>query len=467
MVEHHVANVRVVSSSLITRFHEHLSENFVSNTTSNEPREFQNDQVLVGLSHKPACLIEMKVRASRPLIQTARKNAAKAVGKEAVIPGFRKGRAPDEMILKKYPKEVEKETHNQLADVAFAEAQKLAKVPLRSNTARVAVDLQKMDEESADLVFTFETEPVVPVIDPKRFEPKPVERPPLGDKEIDEAIRQMQFFFAQWKSITDRPIQEKDYIMIDLDTVDGEKTQRVFNQVRFEVSKERMAQWMQSIVIGAKVGDVVEGLSEPDADASEEEKKQFTPKKVKITILKLEEASLPELNDEFAKKVGARDVPHMRESVADMLNRQADERARDALREQVNEFMLQQYPFDIPFSLIRTEMEHRLRQLMQNPNFKRDWDQMSQDEKKAFNAKLATESTHAVGLFYLSRQVVRSANIGITQGQVQDEAITTLRAHGVQQKISPDQIPKEVYALALSKVILARAQDYIIQMQKT
>jgi trigger factor len=439
----------------------------VLETSSNEPIEFQNDQVLAVISHKPACLIEMKVKASKPLIQAARKNAVKAIGKEALIPGFRKGRAPDEMILKKYPKEVEKETHNQLADIAFAEAQKLAKVPLLNNNARVSFDLQKMDEEAAHLVFTFETEPAVPAIDPKKFEPKPVERPPLGDKELDEAIRQMQFFFAEWTTITDRTIQEKDYIMIDLDTVEGEKTQRVFNQVRFEVSKDRMAEWMQKIVIGAKAGAVVEGMSEPDADATEEEKKQFAPKKVKITILKLEKAALPELSDEFAKKVGARDVPHMRESVADMLNRQADEKVRDALREQVNEFMIREYPFDIPFSLIRTEMEHRLRQLMQNPNFKRDWDQMSQDERKSFNAKLATESTHAVGLFYLSRQVVRNANIGITQGQVQDEAIATLRAHGVQQNVSPDQIPKEVYALALSKIILARAQDYIIQIQKT
>jgi trigger factor len=434
----------------------------VSHTTHAAPAEFKNDQVHVVVLQRPGCRVELKVKAASPLIQAARREAVKAVGKEVLIPGFRKGRAPDEMILKKYPKEIEKETHNKLADASFAEAQKLAKVPLLNNNARVTFDLQKMDNREAELVFSFETEPAIPVIDPKQFEPKPVERVQIGEKEIEEAIRQMQFFFAQWKPVMDRPVQEKDYVMIDLDTIEGETAQRVFNQVRFEISHERMAKWMQDLVIGAKVGDVLEGISEPDANATEEEKKEFAPKKVRISILKLEEATLPELNDEFAKKVGASDVAHMRQSVTDMLNRQADEKVRDTLREQVNEFLIKQYPFEIPHSLIQTEMEHRQRQLLQNPNFKREWDNMPQNEKKSFEIKMAAESTHAVQLFYLSRQVVRNTNIGITHKEVQDEAIATLRAHGVQQQIALDQIPKEVYALALSKIILARAQDYII-----
>lgn len=438
----------------------------MSDTSTAEPAEFKNDQVQAVVLHKPACRIELRVKAAPSLVQASRLEAMKAIGKEVALPGFRKGRAPEAMILKKYPKEVEKETHSKLADAAFAEAQKLAKVPLLNNNARVTFDLVKMDDQGAELTFQFETEPVVPAIDPKQFEPKPVKRAQVGEKEINEAIRQMQFFFAEWRTASDRSIQPNDYIMIDLDTVEGEKSQRVFNQIRFEVSKERMAQWMQNLVIGAKVGDVLEGISEPDDNATEEERAEFAPKKVRITILKHEEATLPELNDEFAKKVGARDIAHMRESVSDMLNRQADENEKNLLREQVNDFLLEKYSFELPSSLIQTEMEHRQRQLFQNPNFKRDWEKMSDQEHKTFLDNMLAESTQAVRLFYLSRQVVRSANIGITHKEVQDEAVQTLRSHGVQQQISPTEIPKEIYALALSKVILARAQDYIIQMQK-
>ncbi len=426
-----------------------------------QPVEYKNERIHAVMLPKEACRIEFRVKAFGSLIESARREALKAVGKEVLLPGFRKGRAPDEMIRKKFPKEVEKELHNKLADAAFAETQRIAKIPILNRNAPVTFDLKSLTDEVAELIFSFETEPQVPSVAPKRFLPKPVARAEVGEKQIDEAIRQMQYYFAEWKPVIDRPIQEKDTILIDLDTIDESSPQRVFNQMRFEVSRERMAEWMQKLVLGAKAGELLEGISEPDANATEEEKKEFAPKKVRIAILKVEEALLPELNEAFAKKVGARDPDHMRQTVADMLGRQADEKARDLLREQVNDFLVEQYPFELPQSLVKTEKDHRFRQLSQNPNFKRDWDKMSQEERKTFEATLSRESEGAMRLFYLSRQVVNDAKLGITHQEVQDVAIATMKTSGSRQ-MPVDQIPKEVYALAVSKVLLAKAQDFIL-----
>ena len=90
---------------------------------------------------------------------------------------------------------------------------------------------------------------------------------------------------------------------------------------------------------------------------------------------------------------------------------------------------------------------------------------MSQEERKQQEIQLAEESAHAVRLFYLSRQVVRESKIPVTHKEVQEEAVAILNAHG-NRNVEIDKISKEVYALALSKVMLARAQDTIIQQQK-
>lgn len=374
------------------------------------------------------------------------------------------------MILKKFPKDVEKQLHKSIADAAFLEAQKIAKVPLLNNNSPISFDLKKQSEEGAELIFAFETEPKIPSVDPQLFTAKEVKRAEVGEKQIEEAIRQMMFFYAQWKSVSERPIQVGDYIMIDLDTVDGETTQRVFNNIRFEVSPARMANWMKQLVIGAKAGDVLEGISEADADASEEELKEFKPKKIRLHILKVEEAVLPELNDEFAKKVGAPDVAQMRQSITDLLNKQADEKAQTELREQVNEFLIEKYAFDLPQSLIDTEKKHRQTQIMREPKFKANWNKMSQEERKNWEQKIEEESASAVRIFYISRQIVHDAKIPVTHKEVQDEAIATLHSYG-SRNVEIDRIPKEIYALALSKVILAKAQDEILkkapQLQNT
>lgn len=420
--------------------------------------ETVNEDIRVQVNEKGACKIELDVKTSPKIVATARKNATKSVSKEVTLPGFRKGKAPDELILKKFQGEVERKLHKELADLAFVAAQKIVKVPVLNNNAPISFDMKKMGNEGAELLFTFETEPNIPIVDTAGFVPKEVERPEVGEKQIEEAIRQMRFFYAQWKAVTDRTIQDGDYIMIDLDTVEGETVQRVFHHIRFEVSKERMANWMKKLVEGAKAGDVLDGVSEVDETGTEEEKAEFKPKNVRITILKVEEAELPELNDEFAKKVGATDTVHMRQSITDLLNRQADEKVQNELREQANDFLIENYMFELPQSLVDTERKHRLKQLMQEASFKTKWDKMSQDERKNLEEKLSIEAAQAVRLFYLSRNVVQKEKIPVTHQEVQQEAIQIYQSHGGGKV---DQLPKEIYALALSKVILAKAQDHI------
>lgn len=418
----------------------------------------ENTDVKVTVHEKGSCRVELEVKTSAQMIKEARKKAIKSIGKEVTMPGFRKGKAPEEAILKKYPGDVDKQLHKELADMAFVAAQKVAQVPILNNNSPISFEMKKISENEAELLFSFETEPKIPTVDSAAFVAKPIDRPEVAEKQIEEAIRQMRFFYAQWQPITDRSIQDGDYIMIDLDTVEGESVQRVFHHIRFEVSKERMANWMKKLVEGAKVGDVLEGISEADDNATEAEKAEFKPKNVRITILKVEGVTLPELDDEFAKKVGANDIAQMRQSITDLLNKQADEKVQNELREQVNEFLIENYPFELPQSLIETERKHRLTQMTQDPNFKNKWNTMSQEERKNLEEKLSLESAQAVRLFYLSRGIVQKEKIPVTHQEVQREAIHIFQSHGGRNM---EQMPKEVYALALSKVILAKAQDHI------
>jgi trigger factor len=425
-------------------------------------QELTNEEVRVQVNHKPACHIEMIVKAVPSLVREARKNAVKSVSKEIILPGFRKGKAPEEMIVKKFPGDVEKQLHKAIADLAFVAAQKVAKVPVLNNNSPISFDLKHQGEDGAEVVFSFETEPTIPTVDAAGFVAKPVVKAEVAEKQIDEAIRQMRFFYATWNLVHDRPVQDGDYIMINLDTFEGEEVQNVFHHIRFEVSKERMAEWMKKLVSGAKTGDVLEGVSEPDETASEAEKKEFKPKNVRVTILKVEEAVLPEMNDEFAMKVGASDVTHMRQSISDLLNKQADEKVQTELREQVNDYLVATYAFELPQSLVDTEKKHRMQQLLHDPKFKASWAKKSQDERKELDTKLGEESAQAVRLFYLSRSIVQNAKIPVTHQEVQNEAVSIYQSHsGKNAEI--DAMPKEVYALALSKVILLKAQEHILR----
>jgi trigger factor len=420
----------------------------VSTTT---PDEFTNEQVHVSVKKREACKVEFQVGVTKDLIQKARLEAAKAVNKEVTLPGFRKGKAPESLILKKFPEEVEKRFQKALADLSFVEAQKLAQVPVLNKNSTITFDLKKLDDVGAEVTFQFETEPTPPTVDPKLFIAKPVESKQVGENEVNEAIRQMAFFYAKWETISDRTIQEGDFIMIDLDS----EGKRVFDQVRFEVKPERMAEWMRKLVLNAKEGDVLDGMSEPDDTASEAEKKEFQPKQVRVTIRKVERAILPELDDEFAKKVGAQNVAGMRDMVEGVLKKQVEDKANQDLREQVNHFLVTTYTFDLPETLVKAEFQHRISQYQKNPEFQK----MSKDDRQKIEARVRTETEQSLRLFYLSKQIVHDAKIPITHQEVNNRAIEHHRIGAA----AGENLSKEEYALAVSMVFLSKAQDYILK----
>ncbi|MBI5272971.1 MAG: trigger factor [Chlamydiia bacterium] len=427
-----------------------------------EPSEFKNEQLHAVIVPKNACRVEMRVWVTPAFVEMARREAVKTVGKEVMLPGFRKGRAPEQLVRKNFAKQIEKQLHETLSNSAFTEAQKMARVPVLNRQSTVTFDLQKMTEEGAEILFRFETEPHVPSIDPSQFQPQPIPRSEVGETQIEEAVRQMQFYFANWTTVEDRGVQEGDYVIIDLDALDKEPFERVFNEVRCEVSKTRMAEWMLRLIIGAKVGAVLEGISEPDANATEEERKEFKPQKARITLNRIETVLLPALDDAFAQKMGSPNVSQMRTSITERLNRQVDEHVRDKMADQINAFLLTTYPFELPQSLIKTEIDHRFHQLMQDSDFQEAWKQKDAEKKTQFIEEISLEASNALRLFYLSRHIVNEAKIGVSHKEVQDEAVATLRAQG-SYDTPLDQISKELYALALSKVILTKAQDFILK----
>ena len=419
------------------------------------------DDIKIKVEKKTNCQIQLEVEVPNSIVKEAEKQALKDLKKDVTLPGFRKGKAPDAMILKKHPELFKEKLEKKLADISFIKAHEKEKLPKLTQGTKIIFKILKYSlESSASLQYTYETEPEVPKIDPKAFKSEKDKKIEVTKKEIDEAIRQMRFFHANWKEV-ERPIKENDYIIIDLDSIDGESPQRVFSDTRFEVSNSGMATWMKELVIGNKSQDTLEGTSKPDEKASAEEKAAFEPKKVLVTIKKIEEATLPKVDEEFAKKVGAKSLEEMHETLKKMLLEQKQSKHNVDNRKKVHEFLLKTYKFDVPASLIKNEFDSRKDSYLKNPEFIKSYEKMSDKEKKEFEKNLLHYSEEAIRIFYLSKKIVADFDIKISDDEIMQRALFILYKE-TGQKPDPKNIPKTVYALALSQLVLNKAEDYIL-----
>jgi trigger factor len=418
-------------------------------------------KVKVKIEKKPKCIIEVEVQSSAELVKEAKKHALKDLKKEITISGFRKGKAPDEVILKKFPDLLKEKFEKKIADLSFIEAHKIEKLPAINQDSKIIYKIESYSfENGAKINFTYETEPEVPTIEPKNFKLTEVKKASVTEKEVNEAIRQIKFFYAKWQEVF-RPIQENDYIIIDLDSLETTPPQKVFSDTRFEVSDKGMAKWMKDLVIGSKTNDTLEGISKPDENATEEEKAKFEPRKVLVTIKKIEEATLPKLDDEFAKKMGANSVEEMKESIKNMLIQQAEAAHNQENRKKVNEFLLNTYKFDIPESMIQTEFHYRKNLYLKNIDFKKKYENMSENDKKSYDQTLLNHAEAAIRIFYISKKIMLDFNIKISDEEIIKHSLDILYKE-TGKKIEPKDIPKDIYALAYSRLVLIKAEDYIL-----
>jgi trigger factor len=432
--------------------------------TAAEHQELQNENVRFTIHHKPACIVEFDIEAFEPLVKNAHKKAARLIAKEVTLHGFRKGKAPEEMIIKNYPKELDKEWQQQIANACFQECEKLAKVPVLHRDAKITYNLKSHSSKGALLTLSLETEPKVPHIDPKQMELKRVKRPEVNEDKINETIRQIQLFFASWQSVTDRPVQEGDFVLLDVDVIEETPPTPLFSDTRFEVTEKSMAKWMRELVIGKKSGDSMEGMSVPDEDASNEDKEQLKPKKVRITIKSVDTATLPELTDAFVQKLGATSIEDMRTKITHLLDKQADAHVQEAEREQVNEFLLNKHPFDLPATLIEKETQFRFRQLLQDQEFNQYWEKLNAEDRKKTIQTVYQQSEKAVRMFYLCRQIVADANIRISATDIPPPSTSPLEMLINPQKMYHHQRNTEIeHAEAFSRLVLEKAEDFVIQ----
>ena len=438
-----------------------------SKTEEKKKEEFKNEQVRVTVHRKPNCIVEYEVEAFRPICVEAHKRAAKSVGKEVLIPGFRKGKAPPELVAKRYPQDLDKRWQEAIANSAYRESAQLANVPVVNQDASISFKMQKHSRDGAKLTLSFETVPHVPSVDPAKCVLEEVKRPETSKEKVDETIRQTQMFFAKWEPVKDHPVKEGDFILIDVDIIEEDPPQRLFSNTRFEVTDKSMAQWMKKLVLGKKTGDVLDGVSQPDATLSEEEKKEYAPKKVRVTIKAIEECKLPELNEEFTKQIGADTPEILRTRIEELLNKKADEHVREQKREKVTEFLLS-YHFEIPNSIIEKETQFRLQQMIQDPPFKTKWDQSNDTEKRELINNVKTQAEKAVRIFYLCRKISADQNLVVTPKDIPLATTDPLESllYPSAERHDPRQ-PDVKQAEAYSRAMLEKTEDWVIAHART
>jgi len=437
--------------------------------------EKSNDKVTVQVALEPGCLAKLNVAVSPLISKSSHHEALKRVRKEVSLPGFRKGKAPDAVLLKHYAAAIQKEWQTCLLQEAFEECIQLTNCyPVKSAARSIKSNVVEMStpDAPAKVYFQYEFEPQVPQINAEEIELVQQNTPQVTEEELAEFIEQAQLMFATWEEIADRSAEEEDYVRLDIEKIHGDHTHPEFTDKRFKLTTKKMSRWLRQLVVGLSVGQSAEGISAPDealeTDLDEDIKASFKPTPYRVTLKAIEKPTLPELNDDFAKKLGGSTFEEVREKLKKQLQHNAEAKEKDKLGEQLEKLIFEKYPLDLPKSLLEKEVKSmqdiKTRQMREAGHLS---DQELAREMPQIRQRAQEDAQLSLALFYLLRDYNHKNDIKVTQEDMNRELTHLLQnvpKEHVQEILK--SIDEEVYRTILSTIITRKGLEHLLNRVK-
>lgn len=223
------------------------------------------------------------------------------------IPGFRKGKAPFNMIKKMYGVGVFfEDAANEVIDATYPDAAKESGLEIVS---RPTVDVEQI-EEGKNLIYTavVAVKPEVTLGEYKGVEVQKV-KAEVTEEDIERKLKAEQEKNSRMISVEDRAVENGDAVTIDFDgyvdgaRFDGGKAED-YNLV---IGSHTFIDTFEEQLIGKNIGEECEVNVTFPAEYHVADL-QNKPAMFKVTVKEIKVTELPELNDDFASEVSEFDT---------------------------------------------------------------------------------------------------------------------------------------------------------------
>ncbi len=285
------------------------------------------DTVTTTVTELPESRVRVEAQVAPEEVERRVQQAARELGRQMRVPGFRKGKVPPPVVIRRLGREaVLDEALRSALGTWYADAIDGAGIaPVGEPELDVPSELPA---EGQPLQFSIEIG-VRPAAKLGQYSGLEVGRrePTVEDAQIDEEIERLRDRLATLETV-DRPAHNGDHVVIDyVGTVDGEEFQGGTGRDQLlELGSGRLVPGFEEQLIGASTGAerTVTVTFPGDYPAPELAGKEA---QFAVTVSEVKEKRLPEPDDEFASEAAGFDtLAELREDIAGRL-RQGDERA--------------------------------------------------------------------------------------------------------------------------------------------
>ena len=376
----------------------------------------------------------LKIEVPEEAVNSAFQKVYAELKRQVRIPGFRPGKAPLELLQKRYAPMVGQDVVQRLVPDYYQRAVKEAGV------VPVLVDIPPLErmkvEPNASFTFTatVEIKPTIQLGDYRPPNPLSLKKDDrsVTDDQIEKALQTLREQQAQVDAAPEgTALQEGLYAVltiegfVDNQPVEGAQKKGHLHQVGSKTPI--LGVKLDDQLLGKTAGETFEvpqlyPASHPDMNLAGK------TMVLKVTIDAVKEKKLPDLDDEFAKDCGEFDsLEHLKTTITTQLENILKQDLEEGYKDQVIERLLQMHHFDIPEVLIERELQTLVRQkLMKEQRHSHREDDLNepirlQEEAKRLQQELQPEAKRRVKLSLILDAISQKEGIQVSEEEVDSE----------------------------------------------
>jgi trigger factor len=297
----------------------------------------------------------MEVSVPKAQIQQAIDERLQRVSRTAKLKGFRPGKAPIKIIRQQFGDQVRQEVLSELMQQSFSQAVTEAKLTPAAGP-RIEPITSGPDED-----FTYRAVfEVYPEIILQAVEGLAVSRPvaEVAQSDIEamvQNLREQRPSFA----VVERESREGDRVTMDFEgLLDGQGFEgSKGDDVAVILGAGRMLKDFENGILGVKAGEQKQVEVGYPAEYHNKDLAGKTAS-FSVHVKKVEEKSLPPLDDEFCREYGVTEggLEQLLAEVADNMRRELGENVRSRLKQQVFDRFLESNPVEVPRALVEQQV---------------------------------------------------------------------------------------------------------------
>jgi trigger factor len=397
------------------------------------------------------------------------------IAQQARLPGFRPGKAPAEMVRKRYAKEIDEELHRKVAGKAYEAAVKDSKV----NVFTVVKMEGPPFKPGEDAVVKFTVDVVAEFALPE-YKGLPVQASgtEVTDADVEAAIKELREARADY-AVVERAAAAGDFVKLNYSgTLNGkpiaeiapERTILGTQNGTWEEAAAAQAPGVRAVidgVVGMKAGDKKEVTQVFAADFEVPALAGQTGAYA-LEVLEVREKRPAALDETLLKSLQCETVEQLQQRVRDDLKSRKEQQAQAASREQVVKALTGGVEFPLPESAVESEtqqvlrdyMERQMRQGVPEAEFEKRKDELFAGARQAAASRV---KLNLMLLKIAEKEGIKVENEDLHKRILQEAMMARQRPEQLVKRLQED---RQLLAQLQRAILHAKTLDFVVEQAK-